>query len=195
MAIYQVVVTHNQQNLGIAQNKYWFEAPPELPGNPLWLAAVGSWMDAIYSPLQSSLDSGFVSMGVSIDMVDNDGSVLTHMGTTNPAISGTNAGDQLALTTALTLTARTFAPKIRGSKRIGGAEEGTQKDGLFLNGMLTAGVTAAIQWVLGPAGFGIAGAQAGVLSRTYQAFYPFTGSLQVTNIPGTQVTRKPGRGA
>jgi hypothetical protein len=129
-----------------------------------------------------------------LDQVDVEGKVLRSIGIMEPNIAGLTGADTVALTTAGSGFARTNVPKTRGSKRFFGFWEARLLGGLWVNVVIDALAQAVFEWLDGPGGEIVSNLVAGVLSTTLQQFVAFSGSGAVTNIAGTQVTRKPLRG-
>ena len=193
MAIYRVDVRFNMQNLGSGVNVFWFEwGNVENPTS--FLGAVTDWVESMYEPLVGFIDSGCVFADAQVVSVDVEGETIEVIGSITPNISGTSNTEQLPSTSAASAMARTGTPKVQGRKRIPGIVEGAQIDALFTNPIVTAMAQFVVAWILGPAGFGLPDAVAGVLSSKLLDFAGFSGSGTVTNVPGTQVTRKPLRG-
>ena len=93
------------------------------------------------------------------------------------------------------MMARTGIPRVQGRKRLPGIVESAQFDGLFANALLNALAQAALVYILGLTGWPEISYFPGVPSSKTASWQRFEGTGTVTNIPGTQVTRKPGRGA
>lgn len=194
MAIYQVSIRFSQQALGSAVNVFWFEAGIQ-SDVPQFLSDVADWVEDMYDTLRPHMDQGTVFASGAVNRMNINGTIAEVMGSINPVISGQDSGQQLALPTAGSVFARTGEPGVRGSKRLPGIVEDVLVDGLFTNAILQAMLSFAASWILGPSAFGVGGAFAGVLSSKLEAFAPFSGSGATTNVPGTQVTRKPLRGS
>jgi len=194
MADYRVNIRYNQQNLGSAVNTFVFRESIGTPSDAQLLAAATAWMERIYDPLRPFMDSGCVFASGQVVEVNNLNETVRVVGGITPDISGTASGDQLALVTAASAFARTFEPKVRGSKRFPGVVETQQADGLLANPIVAALVEAVIEWLANFVIAGLAEGFPGVMSTTVLDFVEFAGTAVVTNIPGTQVTRKPLRG-
>lgn len=193
MPIYKVDIRFNNQGLGSAQNVFWFESGAAAGEHSFILSAATSWIQTIYGPLRPFMDTGCSFASGRVLRVAEDGEVLEVIGSITPVIGGTNNSEGLALPTAGSSFARTNNAKVKGSKRWPGFVEGTQVDGLFTNAIVAAMAQAVAEWI---GSFLIALFQAtpGVLSTSEVTFLPFSGTGVVTNVPGTQVTRKPLRG-
>jgi len=195
MANFKAIIRFNQQNLGQAVNVFTFDMTPVFTDAQL-LASAANWIAAIYSPLRNYMDTGCVFASGQVLEVDDAGDTIRIVGGIAPAVSGLNATEQTQLTSAFTGTARTAVPGVRGSKRFAGMSEIASIEGLLSNAALSALATAVANWLVGPIPpVGSGGARAGVISSAVAGFVPFTNSGIATNIPGTQVTRKPGRGS
>jgi len=194
MAIYKVEVKFNQQNLGSALNVYWFQIEGTQPTNTQIKAGVTNWIESIYAPLVPTMDAGCTFSSCRITVVDTDGNTIGEVGDITCDISGSQSGHQLTLVAAASAFARTLVGKIQGRKRFPGISEDRNTDGLFDNVLLNALAQAALEWV---ATFAISTffGHPGVLSLSTGTFKQFTGTAVITNVPGTQVTRKPLRGS
>jgi len=200
-ANFNIRITFNAMNLGVAQNTFTFrDTFAATRPDAVLLADALNWMEAFYAPISPYLDSQMVFMGGQVDevaFVAGKLEIIRNVGTISPAISGTQNAQGTALTTALSLLAKTATPKVRGGKRLGAFTENHMVDALWTNTLLTQGVTATAVWIGGPSSVpgGSTAFEAGVMSTALQGFAKFTGQGSVTNVPGTQVTRKPLRGA
>lgn len=196
MPIFRVNIRFNQQNLGTAINTFTcIQEFGEILNDATLLNDMTSWMEDIYDPLLSLMDTGFQFASGQVLEMGEDGSIVRIVGSISPDISGTANSDQLALPTAASAFVRTNEPKIRGSKRFSGFCEPNQADGLFDNALLNAMALAVIAWASNRGSVLTALYEPGVLSTSLETFVRFAGTAVITNIPGTQVTRKPGRGS
>lgn len=193
-AIYKVTVAFNQNNLGRAMNSFtWRDNVDTFLLDSAVLAASENYINDIFGPLRPYMDTGYVFIeGQVAEIAAADGSVVRLVGGITPTISGTAAGDMLPSVVAASGLARTEVPKVRGTKRFGGIVEAKQDNGLFDNPLLAALAGAVAEWIAGDA-LGLLSSP-GVWSEKQAGFVPFNGSGLVTNIPGSQVSRKPGRG-
>jgi len=193
---YKVEVRFNNQNLGSAVNVFYAQDTNVTPDpDQDVLDRMETWIQNVYGSLRPLMDTGFVFASGRVLEVDNLGVLVRIIGGINPDISGLVTAQTLTLPAAGSATARTATPRVQGRKRFGGLVEGSLLDGLYDNALLTALGTALIQWLIGP-GFGIVASWlSGVISSKLENFAPFDDNGLVTNIPGTQVTRKPGRGS
>lgn len=193
--IYRLRQEFSQQGLGIAQNIYWLQNDTLLPPTDSQLLdAAVDYMEAIYAPLLPHLADTLTSRGVVMDEVGTDGKVIRTIGSRSTAINGESDNDPLALTTAGSGFVRTNAPKARGGKRFPGIREAGTIQGLFTNTVVTALAAAVLEWLTGDGIPILLDLVTGILSITRSEFIPFSDSAVVTNVPGTQVTRKPLRG-
>lgn len=198
-ANYQVRVRFLQQGLGVAMNVWTARNIAAIqPSDPTILADMEAWMEAIYAPLRPVMDTGctFADADVVEVTFDEEGKVIVArvVGTIVPTISGLGTAEQLPLVDAGSAFARTGAPRVRGNKRFPGVSEVVQAEGLFNNVLLDALASAALAWLLGPTPGPFSSWLAGVMATSLLAFREFNGQAAVTNVPGTQVTRKPLRG-
>ena len=193
MGILRVNLRFNQQNLGSAVNVYHAQYGEPYADTAL-LEECTQWMEDIYTPLRQYMDAGCTFASGQVLEVDNEGTTIRVIGGITPVVSGNASGDQLTLVAAASAFARTEFPKVRGGKRFPGISEGQQQDGLFLNPLMAAMVDAVVAWISERGSILTELFTPGVISLQQLDFVEFAGSAVVTNIPGTQVTRKPLRG-
>lgn len=191
---YKISVTLNAGGRGKAVNVFYARnVAATQPSDAVVIATLTGWVGSIFSALRPWISNTYTHMETLVQAIDNNGTVIRNVGTGTAAVAGTAVGDPSAGTTAMSMMARTNVPKVRGSKRIAGLIDSGVVGQLLTNAALAALASAVSQWVLGPG----AGSQffPGVHSTTLPGFVNFSGVGVVTNVPGTQVTRKPGRGA
>lgn len=191
---YKVTVRINAGNRGQAVNVFYARnVAATQPSDSVVISTLTGWIGSIFSPLRPWLSNTFTHLETLVQAIGNDGVVTRNIGTGTSAVSGTAVGDPSAGPTAMSMLARTNVPKVRGSKRIAGVIDSAVVTQVLTSAALSALAAAVSQWVVGPG----AGSQffPGVHSTTLPGFVNFSGVGVVTSIPGTQVTRKPGRGA
>jgi len=191
---YKIVVNFNGFNLSKCTNVFFMEDGALPSTDAVKIGAAENWLDAIYGAVNTWADTNYTLMDATLYEVDGAGQVVRIVGGLNPSIDGQLGGEGLSLTTAGSGSARTNIPRVRGSKRFGGIGEIVQADGLFTNAILSALAQAVLEWLLGATSTSGVNFPGGVISTAAETFVPFNDSGLVTNIPGTQVTRKPGRG-
>jgi hypothetical protein len=109
---------------------------------------------------------------------------------------GGATGEEYSGVVTGTITPATNIARTRARKSLSGFVESVILQGLFDNSGFARLVNFGAYWVYGPTAAGVANAWLpGTLSLRLGQFAGFTGSFTVTNVPGTQVTRKIGRGA
>lgn len=191
--IVKITLKFNLNNLSVGMNSFFFRDSVDIGSDAGYLAAADTWMDDFWAPLRPVMDSGVVLMSASVDeIVAATGHIDRHIGGITPVVNGTNNSSALPQIVAGSMFARTDVPKVRGGKRIAGFHAGGSVEGLFTNTVLTALAAAATVWIDGPAGY--ATFNPGVWSSKVSGFVDFIPQAGVTNIPGSQVTRKIGRG-
>lgn len=195
MAYFRVNLKFNMASLGRGMNVFHFEIPGTVPSNTVIKNAVNGWLAAILTPVATMTADSVTMIGANILEVSNLGVTIRNVGETVPAWSPAKTDDVLPLTSAGSVFMHTDVPKVHGSKRVPGFSDVTTTGGLFTNSPLTALAGYLLPILLGPAGFGLPGAVAGVISSAALSFVPFSGSGVATNIVGTQTTRKPLRGS
>jgi len=190
--VYKISLLFNLANVSKGMNTFVFDESTGIATDAAILSLSEDWMSAIWLSLRPFMDSGVqLISGVVDELVPSTGDILRHVGTIGPTVNGTVAGDSLPHVDTGSCFARTNVPRVRGGKSFGGFVESTQTDGLFSN-PLTAGLAAAVsQWLNGPAS---AFMRPGVWSSKMSGFVPFVDQGGTTNVPGTRVTRRPGRG-
>lgn len=193
MKIYKIILTFNLNNLSTAQNSFVFSDNGIIPSTDAFvLSEAEDWITNMFDAIKSYMDAGVTLTSAVVDELNNaTGEVLRHVGSISPSASGALTGDSLPHFAAGSVFARTGVPGVRGSKRIAGISEAQSTDGLFQNGALAALATLAARWLVGPAASAFLG---GVWSSKALSFVPFVNQGGATNVPGTQVTRKIGRG-
>lgn len=193
--IYRIRMEFSQQGLGIAQNIYWLQNEDLLPPtDSALLDSAVSYMEAIYTPILPHMSDTITSRGLVMDEVDTGGFLVRLIGSRAVAADGESADDPLPLPAAGSGFIRTNSPKVRGGKRFPGIREAGTIQGLFTNAVTTALAAAVLEWLSGEGISILLDLATGVLSKTLLEFVPFSNSAVVTNVPGTQVTRKPLRG-
>jgi len=194
-AVYSVNVKFNAGNTGVAHNVFYFQYTNlGQPTDAGVLSAASSWVARIYAPLRDIMSTAYVGQGVRVDLLDADGHVDRHIGTVNPVVSGNSGNDANSGPTAMSGLARTAIPRVRGSKRFPGIIDTQVVGQLLINNAVGRLAQAVGEWLVADTTFPV-GYQAGVWSTRENMFIPFGASGMVTNVPGTQVTRKPFRGA
>lgn len=194
-AQYSINVSFNAGNVGKAYNVFYMEwntigSPPD----SLVLSTALQWVNRVYSALRPVMSQSYVHAGTRVDEVDDLGVVVRHIGTISPTVNGTAVADANSGPTAMSGLARTAIPKVRGSKRFPGVTEVGVSGQLLTNVAASALAQAVADW-LAVDNTGTSFWRPGVMSSLMSSFVPFSNSGMVTNVPGTQVTRKPFRGA
>lgn len=191
--IYKVILTFNLNNLSTGQNSFIVRDPALIPyTDGLLLPILEDWVTSMWDSLRNHMDSGCTLISGAVDEIDNaTGEVIRHVGNISPSCNGAIGGDALTHFSAGSAFARTGVPGVRGSKRIAGLSEASSVDGLWTNLLLAALGTFASRWLVG---LNPDNLEAGVWSSKVSSFVPFVPQGGVTNVPGTQVSRKIGRG-
>lgn len=192
---YKMTIVYNAASLGVATNIFWFQhvgGSPDPDDTVLSLAK--DWAEDIYGDLTQFMALAFKLKEGVIDEVDTQGVKVRTVGSIDPDISGISSGDPLTLPAAGSTFARTSVPRVMGRKRWPGFHEGTTAGALFINNLVSGLATATLEWLAGPATIIFSEYVAGVISKRIGDFVPFADSGVATNVPGTQVTRKPLRG-
>lgn len=191
---YKVRVQHRLGALGVLQSTFaiTYTGVLALPDSSV-LTNMTTWLTRIYntSGLMNVVANDIVFQSADVTEHTLAGALIRLVGNVNPTINGIATGDTSALTTAMSAVLKTNEPRVMGKKRFPSPVEGALVDGLITNSVMAALAAAAANWMA--PGFG-ASWLSGVFSSKVGTFVPFNGSGTVKNIPGTQVTRKPGRG-
>ena len=190
----KVSMKFNAGNVGNAYNVFCCEFNAVgSPTDASVLSLMEDWMESIYNPIKGFMSEAYVANGARVSEIDETGAVVRVIGTISPAISGTAVNDPNSGPTSMSGFARTNVPKVRGSKRFPGVTDTNVVGQLLTNAAVSALADAVAAWI------GMPGLplfyRAGVISSKALGFAPFSGTGAVTNVPGTQVTRKPFRGA
>lgn len=192
---YKIRVQYNLAGLGVSTNVFWVQNTIGVsPPDNLLLDALEGWVEDIYTGLAAFMSDEHTFRDGIVDEVDAAGLVIRTVGSIAPNIDGQNVNDTTALTTAGSSFVRTAVPRVKGSKRWPGLVEAGTINGLFTNQFLAAIAEATLVWLAGPGAEILLGLVAGVISEKAGDFVPFADSGVATNVPGTQVTRKPLRG-
>jgi len=195
---YKATLRWNNGVLGKVQNTFSFKHNAlTQDSDTVLLANVSAWMTGIYvtSGLRNIMHTSVVFSDGGLDQVSATGDIIRHVGGFGDAnLSGQSTGESMPGPVAMAATARTNTPKVRGSKRFPPPVEGAVAEGLLTNSAMSFLVAATTRWIAGYTVLGVPRYVAGVFSSQVSSFVPFNGTGLVTNIPGTQVTRKPGRG-
>ena len=190
---FKISLKFNLGNITVGMNIFHFKtyAPPPV-SDGFVLASGEDWIEAIWAPIRGQIDANVQLMNGWIDEInDATGEVVRHVGAIFPVVNGTLAGDSLPYVDTGSMFARTNVPRVRGGKSIAGISEVNTVDGLFNNAALAALASAAAQWIAGPA---VPLVDGGVWSSKVAGFVPFANGGGTTNVPGTRVSRRPGRG-
>lgn len=197
MNVYKIALSFSNNARGLAMNSFtWaYDFGSSVLDDSVVLSTSTTWINLIFNSLRPRMDSGYVLTSAVVSEISPvTGELIRIIGGITPTCSGTAATEMLPCVDAASAFCRTQVPRVRGSKRFGGVIEGDQADGLFNNTLVTALATAVAYWLAGPSA-GFPGYSSGVWSSRVSNYVPFANSAVVTNIPGTQVSRKPGRGA
>jgi len=194
MAYFRITLKFNQQSLGAAINVFYFRNSAGTPTDAQIRTVATDYLNDIFSDLRGSMDAGCSLSSCQVDEVNLGNETIRSLGSITPTVSGTASGDQLSLFTAGSMFARTDRAKTRGSKRLPGISESRHSDGLFDNTLVNALVTAALAYFAERGSVLTWIFQPGVISLLDNTWHALRGSAVVTNVPGSQVTRKVGRG-
>jgi hypothetical protein len=180
---------------GAAINNYVMRYTDPLPAlDTAVLSTATTWMEKIYEPIKQYMDTNTVLASARVVEIDANGQTIREVGGISPGISGTSVADSLPAPVAPSITARTNTSRVRGGKRFPPFNEAASTEGFWINAIVNALVQVALAYLGVPDVF-FDTWQAGVISSKVGGFVPFNGKALVSNVPGTQVTRKPGRGA
>lgn len=190
---YKIRVMFNLANVSKGINTFVWQANSILPPTDSQVLSESlDWITAIYAPIRPLMDSNVTVMSCFVDeLVESTGKVLRHVGSISPAVNGSLAQNALPFIDTGSAFARTNIPKVRGLKSFLGFTILHMVDGLYTNPLLSALTAATVAWLNGPS---LSVARAGVWSSKVNDFVPFINQGGTTNIPGSRVTRKPGRG-
>lgn len=191
--IYKINLLFNLANITKGMNSFVWEDGGIIPTpDSLVLSFSESWITSIFSPLRPVMDSGVTLISATVDeLVASTGKTQRHVGTINPTVNGTLGGDSLPFVDTGSCFARTAIPKVRGGKSFAGISETVAVDGLYANSALSALSAATSVWLTGP---NAGNFDSGVWSSKVAGFVPFVNQGGTTNVPGTRVSRRPGRG-
>jgi hypothetical protein len=192
---YRVDMKFNLANTGSAINNYVFRCSDGIPPlDILVLATAEAWMEKIYSPMRALMHTSTQLASARVVQIDATGTTIREVGGISPAVNGTDTGDNLPAPVAASITARTNTSRVRGGKRFPPFSENESVNGFWINAVVQALVQVALAYLGVPDVF-FDNYQAGVISSKTGGFVEFNNKALVSNVPGTQVTRKPGRGS
>jgi hypothetical protein len=173
------------------------------------LADMDDWLDILFDQIEPSMDNQVIEQEAQVDVVEVQGvynpdpeintahvAVVRPVGFINGFYVGGAVGEEYSGVMTGAITPATNVARTRARKSISGFTETNVIQGLFDNALFTRLINFGAFWVSGPTSAGVANDWgAGTLSLRLGIFAGFTGSFTVTNVPGTMVTRKIGRGA
>ena len=195
-AIYRVTLTFSANGYGTASNVFHVQNTSSTqPSDALILGDMSNYMSGIFNQLRPYMSNTTTLLSGLVQLVNGAGQVIRNIGGITPTVGGTATSEASANTVAMSVTARTNEPKVRGGKRFPGLVESSLVGQVFTNGMVAILTNVLALWIGGYLGGGIRPYLAGVVSSKVVAFVPFNGTGILKNYPGTQVTRKPFRGA
>lgn len=196
---YRATLTWNLGALGVAQNTYHFRHDALTADSDTVLRAnVMAWMTGIYvtSGLRNVMHTSIQFASGQLDEVTQTGDLVRHIGGFGDAtLSGQSGGDTEPGIVSMSVSGRTNTPKVKMGKRFPPPVDGGVLSSLFINSVLSFMVAATVRWLTGYTVLGVPRYVAGVISTKTGGFVDNNGTGLVYNIPGSQVTRKPGRGA
>lgn len=195
---YKVTLGWSVSGLGREYNTFAFrEMRPTTDTDANILTDLTAYLTSVYqtSGLRNVMHTSRVFYSGVCWECSASGGTIRQVGTLGSAnLSGQSSGDAEPGPVALSVTARTNTPDVRGGKRFPGVVDGGIVGGLLTNGVMSILVAAATRYITPYTVLGVVWYQPGVFSSKTGAFVPFNNQALVTNIPGTQVTRKPLRG-
>lgn len=191
----RTTLTLNRGNQGVAMNDFCHTTGAVDPTWSVTSAVLTAYINAIYSPLRSVMTNTMTLISCQVDKINPDGTVQATLGSIVPTVSGLSTTDMNSGPTSMTIGARTLVPKVRGGKRFAGANQDVIVSQLFVNPTVLLMAQAAAAYITIYVSSGVTFTP-GVISTKVAGFVPFsTSGAWTKNVPGTQVTRKPGRGA
>lgn len=192
--ILKTTLTLNRGNQGVAMNTFFHSTGADSPSWSTISAALTTYINNLYAPMRNFMSTAMTLISCTVEEVNSAGEVIGLLGSITPTVDGNSANDMNSGPTAMTIGARTLYPKIRGSKRFAGVTDGNVVNQLLTNAALNGLAQAAAAYITVYSSGGV-NFSPGVISTTLPGFAHFslTGAW-AKNIPGTQVTRKPGRG-
>lgn len=191
--IYKIELEFNLASVSTGMNSFVWQESAVIPASDgLVLGESEDWISAIWQPIRNHIDTNVtLTSGRVVELIAATGEMLRIVGSISPVVNGNLGNHALPWVDTVSMFARTAVPRVRGGKSIAGFTEAAQEDGLFNNAALSAAAAAATAWIAGP---GLSASAPGVWSSKVAGFVPFVGSGGVTNVPGTRVSRRPGRG-
>lgn len=195
---YRATLTWNLSSHGVAQNTYHFRHDAlSADSDSLLRANVMAWMTGVYvtSGLRNVMHTSTQFSNGQLDEVTAQGNLVRHIGGFGDAsLSGQSSGDSEPGIVAMSATGRTNEPRVKMGKRWPPCVDSGVIDGLYLNNVLTYMVAATTRWLSGYTVLGVPRYIAGTPSSRTGGWVDSNLTGLVWNIPGSQVTRKIGRG-
>lgn len=193
--IFRVITTWNMNDRGIGHNVFYaVNNAPGTPPDANILAVMDEWLDRMFSTIAPVyISDTWHNISNQVSLLSPLGNVIREIGGLSPIWSGGSPIEPVAEPTTISITARTAVPRVRARKSISGGTEQYMTDGLWVNAAVNA-ASEFLNWWLNLTAIDPQWA-GGTISSKVSNFVPFNGSGVVKNIPGTMVTRKPGRGS
>lgn len=193
---YQVRLALNFGALGVLQNTYSISYGGSIQlTNSAILSLMTTWMNSIYntSGLRNTYANEITLKECEVTEHTVAGVLVRTVGNISPTVAGNSSADSSALTTAMSAQMNTNTPNVRGAKRFPPPTDDLVVNGLLVNSCVATLAQAAANWI-SPGLVSTNPWVAGVFSTSTGQFVFTNGTGTVRNIPGTQTTRKPGRG-
>ena len=196
-AILRIVVSLLFPENVIAQNVFYaiFQDTGASNDEDDVITDLGTWIEDMYDTMANQLSLDTSLTGHKVYVYDSGDADWDEVGDGLLSDSFAGAGDILPHGVSLVMHAKTTDPDVQAAKFIGGMNEATTTDGLFIAGPLAAAVLFAVDWSTDFVGAATGGDfEVGVWSVKNTAFYNFSGVEVINVIPGYQRRRKPGVG-
>jgi len=156
---------------------------------------VTTWLtDDLIPAIAGNLDNNTIARLLNIDVVDNDGHVIAHVGQEGVTLPGTVGGENMPAGVAMYCQMGTNTPKVFGRKYIGGVAEGVIQDG-YLTDAAVSRLATYTGVCLSRIADGAVHLDPGVISAKEGRFVEFNNTGFAFNVPAYQRRRKPGVGS
>lgn len=190
---FKLSLRFNLANITVGMNTLFMRVDDAvIGGDSARLLLAEDWCTAIWAPMRNFMDSSvLLQVATLYELNDATGEVARVVGTFSPVVNGNIAGSNLPFVDTGSCFARTAIPKVRGKKSFAGFSTAATIEGLFTNLALSGLAAATAAWLNGPAS---SLSDGGVWSSKVMGFVPFVNGGGTSNVPGTRVSRRPGRG-
>lgn len=189
-------LSYTHPNGSVAQNVFIWRLITSDVTDQAAVDALDAWVTDDWGPDWAELANDACTLiQMDLDILNVDGTVDRNIGQEVYSIDGIRVTDADNPADSAYMQATTIFAKVLGKKYVPFIDDSVTANGLLSPAALADLVLLFVQYILplSPAGGGTL--EAGVLSRTAQAFRAFNGGGSVTDVPAYQRRRKPNVGS